>query len=572
MSPMITQEVGNMKRLTAIILCLVLLCGMVPMASAADGSTARADSLNGLGLFQGTGSGYQLEAPASRVQGLTMLIRLLGLEEDALAFEGENPFKDLRPWAVPYVSYAYSEGYTTGRDPVKGVFDPDTAMQARDYCTFLLRALGYDDKAGDFSWAKAMDKAEELGLCTAEGRALLESGSMTRADMVDLSYAALTKNLKGSGTLLWEALAENGVFTPEQAESFIEDYSYDSAFDPNYDPVSYESRVISTSTGNIVVNVVTVDTSDPRVSVEARLVNDTVGNRKLFTDIVSESGADVVVTANFMESDADKNRPLGHLMIGGEMKYCSSGLSSMGITTDGEVIFGRPSIQVWMKPVGVENPRRHWVGYSVNVDEKYMSTDYSVLYTPSFGKSFMATVEGNIITVRNGCVSSVTESVPGTVVDIPADGYVLYLAPVAKGLYLFELPKVGQQVELVPFLLREDSQGFSLDDLETIVSGGPRVVTNGEADYTQDYQFSDSRFTTMVCSRTAVARDAEGKLLLISINGCTIAQMREAMLQIGCVDCFNTDGGASSAMYYRGNYVIQAGRTLAQTIHVFVDD
>ena len=564
-----------MKRIFSIILCLVMLISIVPAVSAAgiaDGSEDRADALYALGLFKGTDSGYQLEGSASRVQGLTMLIRLLGLEEDALAFEGANPFKDLRAWAVPYVSYAYAEGYTTGRDPVKGVFDPDTAMQARDYCTFLLRALGYDDKAGDFSWAKAMDKAEEIGLCTADGRALLESGGMTRAGMVDLSYAALTKTLKGSETLLWEDLAENGVFSREAAAEFIEDYTADAPYDPNYNPVSYESKIISTSTGNIVVNVVTVDTKDPRVRVEANLVNDTVGNRKLFTDIVEETGADVVVTANFMESDADGNYPLGHLMINGDMKYCSSGLSSMGITTDGDIVFGRPSIQAWVKPLGVENPRKHWVGYSVNVDEKYMNTEYSVLYTPSFGKSFTAAAAGKLITARNGAVTSVVDSVPGTVVNIPADGFVLYLAPVAERLYQFKYPEIGQKVGIEYFFLRADTQDFTLDNIQTIVSGGPRVITNGKIDETVDYQFTDSRFTTMSTSRTAVARNAEGKLLLISINACTIAQMREAMLQIGCVDCFNTDGGASSAMYVRGEYVIQAGRTLAQTIHVFVDD
>ncbi len=577
-----------MKRAIALVLVVVMLLSAVPMAAAvdiADTSEARADALYALGLFKGKSTNadgspnYALADTSNRIEAIIMLIRMLGEEERVPGWTmmAGSPFYDMEDhWGIDYAAYAAAMQYTTGTD--YHTFSPKQQVKAIMYVTFILRALGYSDAAGDFKYVEALAKAQEIGLITAKGKAWLEANTMTRAEMVDLSYAALSQTLNGSSQKMWEKLVAMGVFSAADARNYVESYAFDGkaggpAPTPDDDPISFRTERVSTSTGDIIVNIVTVDTSDPRVRVEGNLVNDTVGNRKLFSDIVKETGADVVVTANFMEADVDRNHPLGHLMIDGDMKYCSNGLSSMGITADGELRFGRPSIQAWVKPLDVEKARRHWVGMSTNVDEKYMTSEYSVLYTPSFGDSFNTTVNGGyLVTVRDGVITGVEACKAGKNVSIPDDGYVLYMIEAATKLYMYEHPKVGQRVALEYFMLNEDSQGFTLDGVETIVSGGPRVVTNGEADYTVDPQFTDSRFTTMVTSRTAVARDADGKLLLISINGCTIDQMREAMVKIGCVDCFNTDGGASSAMYVRGNYVIQAGRTLAQTIHVFVDD
>ena len=54
--------------------------------------------------------------------------------------------------------------------------------------------------------------------------------------------------------------------------------------------------------------------------------------------------------------------------------------------------------------------------------------------------------------------------------------------------------------------------------------------------------------------------------------GATVRQMRELALELGCEDAFNLDGGASSAMYYKGNYLTVPGRELTVTLQVFVDE
>ncbi len=68
--------------------------------------TDLADALNKMGLFLGSGKGYELDRVSRRDEGLIMLLRLLGDEAAALELaEVTHPFTDVRPWAADYVSF-----------------------------------------------------------------------------------------------------------------------------------------------------------------------------------------------------------------------------------------------------------------------------------------------------------------------------------------------------------------------------------------------------------------------------------------------------------------------------------
>ena len=136
----------------------------------------------------------------------------------------------------------------------------------------------------------------------------------------------------------------------------------------------------------------------------------------------------------------------------------------------------------------------------------------------------------------------------------------------------FRAPQVGDSMTMEYYLTKEDPEGFTLDNVVSVVSGGPRLVTDGAIDTYMEYNFSDtSRFgPTAASSRTAVGINGEGKLLLVSVSRATIQQMRELMLALGCVDAFCLDGGASCGMYCNGKYYSTPGRELTTTLQVFV--
>jgi hypothetical protein len=553
------------------LLVAALAVGMLAVPAAASGSsaesTARADKLVSLHLFKGTNNGYELDSTPTRMQGLVMLIRLLGLEDEALACTGETPFTDLT-WGKSYVAYAYEKGLTNGTGAT--TFSPNDTLSAASYVTFLLRALGYDDSEGDFSWGTQFDFAVSVSMMTKSAAQKLKGLKLNRGDMVDLSYAALTCSMKGEGTTLAQKLQSEGVFTYQEGVSagvlgssagWVYEYTaYDST------TVSYQKKYVSTSGGTVTANVITVNTHSSRVKVKTAMVNNTVGATAAFSSIVQSSGAIAVINGNFFNAYDAFKVPIGHVMVNGEFLYGNSGISSLGITSSGDLRVGRPALFTRIKPEGINT---YWAAYEINVNTQISSG--SVLYTPAFGKSVTPSVAGAVMTVENGKITAYKSVSAGQTVSIPTNGYVVFMGTEFTQTDYFRTPTVGTAVSREYYLRTEDEEGFTLDDVVSVVSGAPRLVKDGKIVTTLESGFTEARFTTASTPRTAVGVDANDHLLLVSVPSATIQQMRELMLSLGCVDAINLDGGASCAMYYNGSYIATPGRALTVTLQVFLD-
>lgn len=209
------------KRLLSLVLSLVMVlsmtAGIAASAAYTPQYTAEAETLYELGLFRGTGTNadgtpiFSLQNKATRLQALIILIRLLGLEAEALATTEPNPFSDIpnNGTGAKYAAYAYSVGLTNGIGG--GKFGNGDVTPAQ-FTTFVLRALGYDDKAGDFKVATAIAKGREIGLLSDD---MLTTGGNTllRDECVKINYNALKTAMKGTDKLLAEKLIDDGVLT-----------------------------------------------------------------------------------------------------------------------------------------------------------------------------------------------------------------------------------------------------------------------------------------------------------------------------------------------------------------------
>lgn len=184
--------------------------------SAKPDYNAMATALKSLNLFKGTftgyGEGFDLEAAPTRLQALIMFIRVLGEEEQALAWSGTTPFTDLErgSQAERYVGYAYERGYTNGYTAT--TFRPAGAVNAYQYTEFVLRAMGYSSAANK-DLSATLTRAVSAGVLTEGERAALQTDTFLRAQLVYISYYALETDLAdGSGTLA-DRLMEQGVFS-----------------------------------------------------------------------------------------------------------------------------------------------------------------------------------------------------------------------------------------------------------------------------------------------------------------------------------------------------------------------
>ena len=180
---------------------------------------AMAAALKELNLFKGSftgyGQGFDLELAPTRLQALIMFIRVLGEEEEALAFEGACPFTDVPAWAERYAAYAYAKGYTKG---TSATTFSDGPLYSNALLTFVLRALGYSDSAGDFTYNTAFVMAAEIGLISP-GEFTNQSAVLLRSSCVQISYNALLTKVKGSDQTLIKTLVANGAVDQAKAEA-----------------------------------------------------------------------------------------------------------------------------------------------------------------------------------------------------------------------------------------------------------------------------------------------------------------------------------------------------------------
>ncbi len=556
-------------RFTVAALIMCCLLGVSGISAVASGSSPesvnRADHLYKLGLFKGTENGYDLDNTPTRVQGFVMLIRLLGKEKEAINGSWSHPFTDVEAWADKYVGYAYAKGLSKGTSAQK--FSPDDALTARDYLTMLLRALNYKDASGDFNWETSINDAARLGLISSSAESVLEGVMLNRGDMADMSYAALSKKMAGSAKTLAETLVSQGVFTQAQgtAEGVIgagSDWAYTyTAYDSS--TISYENQTVYTTEGSVYADIIRVNTKNPRVKVKSAMVGNTIGATADFKSIAYQSGAAAVINGNFFEAYSDYKKPIGHVMVGGEFLYGVSGLTSVGITKTGEVRWGRPALFT-----RISSDNAEWSAYEIN--STYQDSYCSVLYTPAMGSGVTISSPGYVMVISGGVIMDYYAVASGGWVQIPQGGAVFYMGSAYAATDYFRTPKIGSGVKLEYYLHSPDSEGFSFDGMESILSGGPRLVKNGVADYTLDDGFKEARFTTASGPRTAIGTGYDGKLIIVSVPSATIQQMRELMLNLGCVNAMNLDGGASAAMYYYGNFIRTPGRELTTTLQVFV--
>ena len=242
----------KMYKLASLLLTFTLLFGMLGLTARAeeddyidweaiDGDVVPisapivhyeklADILNGLGLFLGTPSGYQLERAPNRAEAAVMLVRLLGVENEVKAGTYEHPFTDVPDWADKQVGYMYENGLTKGTSA--SLYSSFLPCEAKMYVTFMLRALGRaEDEGIGFTYDTAVTDAVEHLLLDTGLAAGLANKEFLRDDMVAVSFCALTAGVDGVGGIrLIDKLVDDGAVAPDKAAACEDEFGAYAAY------------------------------------------------------------------------------------------------------------------------------------------------------------------------------------------------------------------------------------------------------------------------------------------------------------------------------------------------------
>ena len=200
----------KLKHITSIIAAVTIFCS-VPVLAADTEQIQSAWSLYSMGLFSGTGMNedgtpvFELDSKITRAQTVALIVRLMGKTSESEGGDWTTTFTDLPNWAESYIGYAYTVGYASGISSTK--FDPDSEVSANQFCAFILRALGYSESKGDFTYDNALSFANEKGIANASYK------NFTRGDAAEISYNALTQQIKGSSYTLYDTLLNSGMIS-----------------------------------------------------------------------------------------------------------------------------------------------------------------------------------------------------------------------------------------------------------------------------------------------------------------------------------------------------------------------
>jgi hypothetical protein len=97
---------------------------------------------------------------------------------------------------------------------------------------------------------------------------------------------------------------------------------------------------------------------------------------------------------------------------------------------------------------------------------------------------------------------------------------------------------------------------------DQVLGGGPRLVRGGQISVEAEGGSINGTFSTARHPRTAIGFNG-GKIYLVVVDGrqpgysigMSLAELAQVMVDLGCTDALNVDGGGSTAMWVRGGLV-----------------
>lgn len=185
---------------TVLSLCLVICTAALfaePIPDAGANQTKAGQILQEFNIIKGTEKGLEEQNPLNREQSIVILIRMLGLEKDALLFPAYGQFVDIprTHWAASYVDFAYQRGLTNGIG--EGRFGANQAVNKKVMATYMLRALGH---SADWAEEDIMEKARTLAITSDAG---IGSEAITRGQaFIYMANTLMQPKKDGAGNIL----------------------------------------------------------------------------------------------------------------------------------------------------------------------------------------------------------------------------------------------------------------------------------------------------------------------------------------------------------------------------------
>ena len=316
--------------------------------------------------------------------------------------------------------------------------------------------------------------------------------------------------------------------------------------------------------GPWAVNIVEADLSQGQLELRSILGGGATVGRAELSAMLSAQASDQAVPVAAVNADffamAGGNYttiPLGLHVDGGELvTFPNPSRSVLYLLSDRTAHIGRLRAIAWLRAPGD-------VMFPLSGLNRPPESGELVFFTPRFGpetRGYDSTLQLTLSALSEpvfpgGEVSATVSAVATSPRQpIPADGGVLVASGVAA--YALRNVSVGDEVRVE---VRFDPD---VGDIQMAVGGGPRLARDGRVSVeNRAERFADS-FASRRHPRTGVGL-RDGIAVMVTVDGrqpgysegMTLAEFAQLLLNLGCTQAMNLDGGGSTTMVVRSHVV-----------------
>ncbi len=330
--------------------------------------------------------------------------------------------------------------------------------------------------------------------------------------------------------------------------------------------VTYKTQNIKFSGGTRSVKAVFVDMNDKNIKVESQFAKHQIGQTDAFTNIISQSkDADTEILAaingTFFNAYTDM-KPGGTIQQDGKFYHLGSSGSVIAFTSDNKVAV--ESLRASIKGSINEDWGETGSWYAWNINSFNDSKESIVIFDPGFGKN---TPKHNrtSITVDGRKVTSIKKGQ----VPIPAGGYVIVLENSSYINKFHVGDKVDYIIETSSQVSANTTAPIDWSSMVTTIGAGPTLLKNGTilADGKLE-GFKEDKINTNRGQRSFAGVTKDNTLIIGTVSNVNVKELAQICKNMGMVNAINLDGGASSALYYKGKVVTSPGRKLSNVMVV----
>jgi exopolysaccharide biosynthesis protein len=352
--------------------------------------------------------------------------------------------------------------------------------------------------------------------------------------------------LIGNDRVKWDSDTQTAVIP------FNDSYIYVKAVDYNTDITSFTQKI-----DGIQVTGIKIPHNSP-YKPAVILANNQIGTTQSLYNMAQYYNAAAAINGTFFSAYGEHPDPWGTIIKEGKVIHIGNIGTVFGFTADGRVKMDKLRIKIEGGTNGSYEWPNNWYAYGFNHNPSENSV---YIFTPEWGNHLGFNYGMNII-VENGIVKDIEENQD---VNIPSDGYVINLTGSEE--YLSNRFSVGESVEYKVDFFDINGNPVDWSDVVEAIGAGPTLVENGEISVDPAGEgFTEDKILTLSYARSAVGVTYQGDILLVTVPSATVYQLANIMKDLGAYEAMNLDGGASSGLYFKGQYLVRPGRNLSNAL------